>query len=426
MKQVIVLQQSSETTLIGLHLTKNEFLNIVIKKEIEDLFSLLDILGAVDLIVCDKAFSNEIQSKYTDLMIFTVNGLSEIEANLKEITQLLGQPVEKDQTNGSELEQFKAISIDYFSSIKSLSVNSDLYIKIKKGNSEQFIKRLNANELFTSQEIEKYTQLGLSEFYVAREKYDMVVNSIINLLTAELSNESNSFDSQKNIEHNTFHISIERMRTIGLDEFTVQLVDETVHSMSKSLNEKAALGKFLKFLLENKSSYTYASSYLTCLTMTSLLKLLKRESEASEEQITMSSFFHNISLEDETSLKVFNNVQLEALQVSKDKRDSIKIHALTASGMVSEYAKISPLVLTIIKEHHGSPTGVDFPEPPSHKIHPMSKCFMVCEYFADQVIKKGPNIKKSDVDFIVTHLKKKFGQEGFLEFSHGIEKMTAS
>jgi hypothetical protein len=254
----------------------------------------------------------------------------------------------------------------------------------------------------------------------------MVVNSIINILTDELSNKENSFDFQKNIEHSTYHISIERLRTIGLDEFTIQLVNETVNSITKSLNEKSALGKFLKFLTDNKSSYAYASSYLTCLTMTSLLKAMKREIEISEEEITLVCFFHNINLEDEASLKIFSAEQLDFSNFSKDKKNEIKLHALTASSIVSDYEKITPLILTIIKEHHGSLTGVDFPIAPNIKLHPMSRCFMICEFFADQVAKHGPNIKKTDVEQIVSNLKNKFNTDLFLDFTKALEKMIAS
>ena len=426
MKQIIVLEQSKEATLVGLHLSKNQSLNIIKKKEMEELFSLLEFLNDVDLIICDSHFENEILAKHNNFKIFKVGVKSELEENIKKITQIIGEEINPSENSKGELEQYKSISIDYFSSIQSLSVNSDLFIKIKKGNSEQFVKRLNANEIFTSSEIEKYTQLGLSEFYVPRNNYEMVVNSIINILTDELSNGSNSFESQKNIEHSTYHISIERMRTIGLDQFTIQLVNETVSSITKSLNEKSALGKFLKFLTDNKSSYAYASSYLTCLTMTSLLKVLKREIEVTEEEITLACFFHNMSLEDETSLKIFSTEQLDSSNFSKEKKNEIKLHALTASSIVSDYEKMTPLILTLIKEHHGSLTGVDFPATPNVKLHPMSRCFMVCEFFADQVAKHGPNIKKSDVEQIVTNLKKKFNTELFSDFTKALEKMIAS
>jgi hypothetical protein len=131
MKQVIVLEQSKEATLIGLHLSKNQSLNIIKKKQIEELFSLLDFLGKVDLIICDAHHENEIQIKYKDLEIFKVEPKSETEDNIKKITKMIGEEKEASANSQTELEQYKSISIDYFTSIKSLSVNSDLFIKIK-------------------------------------------------------------------------------------------------------------------------------------------------------------------------------------------------------------------------------------------------------------------------------------------------------
>ena len=56
----------------------------------------------------------------------------------------------------------------------------------------------------------------------------------------------------------------------------------------------------------------------------------------------------------------------------------------------------------------------------------MSKCFMVCEYFADQIITRGPIMKKEDVVAVVTGLKQKFGTGSYAAYSNAIEKMTSA
>jgi HD-GYP domain-containing protein (c-di-GMP phosphodiesterase class II) len=253
----------------------------------------------------------------------------------------------------------------------------------------------------------------------------MAVNSIINILTSELGNAGNSYDAQKKVEESTYNISLERLTKVGIDEFTIQIVDESIKSMAKSVSEKAALGKFLKFMMDNKASYAYANSFLTCLTMTNLLKILEWESDAIKEQVTMICFFHNIGLLDENALKIYSNQQLEALSLTKEEKYAIKVHALNASGIIANYPKIPHAVITIIKEHHGSPTGTDFPDIPNAQILPMSKCFMVCEYFAHEIIMRGANIKKNDISEIVAGVKKKFSSGAFLEFVRAIEKMTS-
>lgn len=424
--QIFTLSSKKEISLLGLHLSKQENIDIVQKSNVDDLISLLDLIGGVDLVICEKNDVSKLQAVHPKIKYFSYIENTTFKDNLKHVFQTLGinnNPIAEDP---SDQEQYKAVSVDYFSSIKSLSIAGDLYIKIKRGTSEQFVKRLNANEVFTEAEIEKYIQLGLREFYVEKSKYQMVVNSMINLLTAELSNAGNSFSTQKNVEHSTYHISAERLKTIGIDEFTIQLVEESVNSIKKAVNEKHALGKFLKFLFENKSSYAYANCYLTSLIMTSLLKTFDWESDVIKDQVVCASFFHNVSIEDELSLKVFSIEQLESLPLSKEKKDEIKMHALTSSGLVAEFPKISPIVITIIKEHHGSPTGINFPETLNSTIHPMSKCFMVCEYFADQIIARGPVMKKEDVVAVVSNLKQKFGSGSYAAYSNAIEKMTSA
>lgn len=333
--QIFALSSKKEISLLGLHLSKQNNIDIVAKNNLEDLISLLEIMSGIDLVICEKNDVGKLQTTFPNIKYFSFIENANLEDNLKHVLQTLGIEASEIEDDSNNEAQYKSVSIDYFSSIKSLSVNSDLYIKIKRGTSEQFVKRLNANEVFTEAEIEKYIQLGLREFYVEKSKYQMVVNSMINLLTAELSNAGNSFSTQKNIEHSTYNISAERLKTIGIDEFTIQLVEESVNSIKKAVSEKSALGKFLKYLLENKSSYAYANCYLTSLTMTSLLKTFDWESDSIKDQVVCASFFHNISIEDEPSLKVFSTEQLDSLAVSKEKKDEIKMHALTSSGLVA-------------------------------------------------------------------------------------------
>lgn len=322
--QIFTLSTKKEISLLGLHLSKQENIDIVQKTNVDDIISLLDLIGGVDLVICEKNDVSKLQAAHPKIKYFSYIENATSEDNLKHVFQTLGINNNPVAENPSNQEQYKAISIDYFTSIKSLSIASDLYIKIKRGSSEQFVKRLNANEVFTNAEIEKYIQLGLREFYVEKNQYKMVVNGMINLLTAELSNAGNSFSTQKNVEHSTYHISAERLKTIGIDQFTIQLVEESVNSIKKSVSEKSALGKFLKFLLENKSSYAYANCYLTSLTMTSLLKTFDWESDVIKDQVVCASFFHNISIEDELSLKVFSIEQLESLSLPKEKKMKLK------------------------------------------------------------------------------------------------------
>jgi hypothetical protein len=425
MAQVLVLEKSKEITLLSLLLAKNESINVVNKSTIEELVSLFDLLGNIDLVICDATFMVELQKNFQNLHFFAYEEKSDNEVNIKQINAILGLDTSSLKPQVRELSGYRALSINYFTSIKSLSINSDLYIKLKKGTAESFIKRLNANDIFTDVEIDKYIKMGLTEFYVLRENYETVSNGIISLLTSELSNTTNSFNSQKTMEQDTFLISMDRMKSLGIDALTLQLVDETVISIKKSVSEKTALGKFLKFLTENKSTYAYASSYLTCLTMTTVLNSLGGDSEITSEQITLASLFHNFSLEDEAELKIFSKADLSQSSITNDRKNEVKMHALTASGIVAQQSKIPPIVLTVIKEHHGSPLGVDFPDEPSKNLHQMSKCFMVCEYFSHLILEKGPTLKKADAMEIIGKLKVKFGARYYIEFVNAIEKITS-
>jgi len=284
MKQIVVLEDCKEVSLLsleiailGLHLSKNEKLNVVIKKSFEEVLSLMDLLGAVDLIVCEVSFVEDFKAKFPDIECYVVDGKTVIEQNVMNIVEMLDCG-DSESANLSS-DTFRSLSISYFTSVKNLIVNSDLYIKIKKGDADQFVKRLNANEIFTDAEVRKYVSLGLTEFYVQNDRYEMVVNSIINILGAELAKENPNFNAHKKIELTTYHISVERLKNVGIDTHTIQLVDETVHSIQKAVGEKGALGKFLGFITQNKTSYSYASSYMTCLTMSSVLKYFDWDSE---------------------------------------------------------------------------------------------------------------------------------------------------
>lgn len=107
------------------------------------------------------------------------------------------------------------------------------------------------------------------------------------------------------------------------------------------------------------------------------------------EKISMVSFFHDIYLEDEKLLKIMNQAQLKAANLTPEEKDLVTNHAHRAALMVQTYPRLSQGIDLIIKQHHGVGHGVGFPEQFSSSLSPLVIFFIVVEDFVTHCLVLG-------------------------------------
>jgi hypothetical protein len=133
-------------------------------------------------------------------------------------------------------------------------------------------------------------------------------------------------------------------------------------------------------------------------------------------KIIFASMFCDYTLKDAGQLHIRDNEQLIKLPSSDQKW--ISEHALKASELVNQYQNAPYEASLIIKQHHGSVSGVGMPNEISSKILPLSKCFMTAQEIAYQILMES---YRHPID-VLSDIKLKFIDTPLEEFFMLFEK----
>lgn len=432
MAQILLIDKNSEISkVVKLNLMKSFDFEVIEKNNVRDGIELCEILPNIDLILLrtSEVETNDIKelietisfrnSKIPLILIsdesygYQYENLLPTDATWQSIVEAIGKvlninkPIIPSKVN----VEYVPIPISYFFNINETSIGCDVYIRVKKGESDfQYIKRLNSTDYFNRIDIERYANSGLKEFYVTKEHFPNFVNFVTDKLTLTLASSNAMGEAKLQVVSETFDVTVDRIHTLGVDERTVELVQESVKTMEKMLESSSALGNFLKNLQENKLSFAYSHSYFTCMLLQKILKNFEWESASAREKITIISYFHDISLKNGELMKISSTSELENAQLSKSQKELVLNHAYKSAEILDQFPAIPMGVSVLVREHHGIKSGVGFRSGLSIGVSPMAMMFMVVEEFVHEFL-KYPNVPNKDqIEGILTKMELEYNK----------------
>lgn len=440
MTQILVIENDETLRkIIKLNLMKNTGCNVVEMKSSKEAIDLLKILPEMDLIICRETMKNDqaglsissylINEKLKTPLLIVGNKVSEYEklstilatAEWKEIvasaSKILGL--------GNILEHVP-VSINYFMNINTLYSGCDIYIRVKKNEKDfQYVKRLHAGDQFSRDDILRYEKDGLNEFYIIKEEFNNFVNFVTKDLIKKLADSSITGSKRITLSSDAYRVTQERINSIGIDDLTIQLVEESITSMKNLLKEQNNLAMFFKSLRANECSYAYAHSYLCCLILHKIISQFDWQSPQIREKLAYIAYFHDISLNGSALTEINVQEDFETIQLSDEDKKRISNHALDSAKIVEKFERIPQGVGTIIKEHHGSKTGVGFVDSYSATLMPLSMMFIVTENFVEALLKIEGNPTSADMKIIFSKMQSRFNKSTYGQTLIALQNMTS-
>lgn len=345
----------------------------------------------------------ELQSDYAQLHCL------KSDSTWEEILNKTGEilKLDVDLEKNIQTQAFNPVGINYFLTVCDIQIGCDVYIGVKKGPEVHYVKRFHSDEIIGRDVIEKYKSSGLHHFYITQNHFKSFIDQSMKHLLYKLNNEKISSETRHKLNSDSLNLMSERIKSLGIDQTTVELVESSVNSMKESLGEKNALGQFLENLQANKSAYGYQHSFLTCLILHRIAKKFYWFSHKIKEKMTLVSYFHDISLPEEL---VFYNSD-EAMmrgELNQSEKDLINNHAQLSANIVGSFKFVPEDVASIIREHHGSLKGIGFQSHLSIAVSPISQMFIVVEDFVDEILKLHKAPEKKDIQQILEKLRPKY------------------
>lgn len=397
MSQVIAFTQRLEfKTLLEIECRGLTGFSPAIHDKSDDFKSMLDLLSTIDILIVDSSddadamtsilahininrdhiqhifFLTDQEVSLEGARLFKKDHLDEM---IQELKSLINPPVSKDQS-------YISIPIDSLIHFKILPF--DLFVKL---SDDKFIKRIPAFEEIDDSTFSKFKEKGITELYFER-KYNrdfsqMLINNMINKVEQDYSTIEEKLTARNDVYVTTQQI----VSKLGFKARVVEVCESVIDQISQDVaSGKDSFSKHLnKLRSQQELSFHFRLMELTSFIATQIIDVSEANDRTEKiRKLVFASMFCDYTLKEPGQLHLRSSAQISKLSPNEQK--VINDHALTACELVNQYQNAPYESSLIIKQHHGSLTGVGLPPVISSKILPLSKCFMTAQEVAYQIL----------------------------------------
>lgn len=397
MSQILAFSQRMDfKTLLEVKCKTYSGFTPLIYQTLEEFRSILNIFESIDVLVVDEPEDKVLflsilrdvnlhapRIKHILMLSREHTGHPQSKSFPKEEVSELLEEMKRHLAPQAEPEKgYISIPMDSLVHIKVLPF--DLFIKISE---EKYVRRIPAHESIDSETINGFIAKGISELYFERRHNRdfslMLINNMINKVETEYVTIDKKLEATSEVFETTHQI-------VGKLGFKPKVV-AVCESVMNQIFEDVAKGKdnFARFLDQLRSQtdlpFRYRLMELTSFIATQMIDEMEEGGKREKiKKIVFASLFCDVTLKDNTQIHIRKADQLQKFSPAEQKE--ISEHALRASDLVNQYSAAPVEASLIIKQHHGSLTGVGIPKEISPKILPLTKCLMAAQEISYHIL----------------------------------------
>ncbi len=367
----------------------------VIHESVEDLKFVLSLFQSIDCLLIDLPMDTNKCSSVLELVscsrnrikkIFLYGDENKFESHFhfyyrSEISELFGEIKKLINPVNDKLEGWTSVPLRTLIHFESLPF--DLYIKL---SDQKYIKRIPAYESVGTDLIKALETKGIISLFCERKfKRDfsmMLINNMINKVDKTYSSINLAMLAQSEVMGTTKEI-IQKLGITGrVIEVCEASVDKMVSDVMKGHDE---LSEYLKDLQGNKDlNFHFKLISLTNYIATQLILDMKLKDGTEQiKKLVFASYFCDMTLKNPAFL--YHRKAEDSGALNLHEQNEVNFHALKASELVA-MKDIPKEVAIIIRQHHGSFSGIGFPQEKSNQLLPLSKILIVSQDLAFAIL----------------------------------------
>lgn len=233
---------------------------------------------------------------------------------------------------------------------------------------------------------------------LVRQKKPLVINSLQRLKLAnavteqalkaseELSGASFTEENKMSILAASVDMVAAQFQSAGMDEETVKLANASIKAVEKIAESATSVGSLVKQLMEAEGGYRYAHSQLITFLGFHVIKMMGWWGDDQRSILSQAAFYHDISLSDDDQARIRSDKSLAASANSDPKfQELVLTHPQLAARELQSAPEISPEVVRVVIQHHGSPVGRGFSTDIA-KLDNLAKTFILSEEWCDYLM----------------------------------------
>lgn len=430
MQIVLIEPDSNFRDIIDINLsdTLREFnIDIVPFSDVNEAWNFIQILVNVRLIICKDNFDGDyaadfiaqsLKSKGLDISLLSLGedikepalitkALPEncsAEDIAKESLLLIEKSVEKKiaQKKIEDLRnrKYKSIPIKLFRYFNK--VPFDFYIRIKKEDKYQFIKRINKNETYDKDMIDQYIEKKLTHFFIDKGHYQTFTKQVNENFKRVMTNIQINGQTKEEIQK---YVLIQLSST-GFSESNLNIAMMSIRDQTDKVVSSESKMKFLAEVYNSQLGFRFKRNYMISVIGSLLLENLEWANAKHAHYLSMAAYVHDMYLESEEEMDISSDLELEQYTKDKTVKERIYNHAKLAADKASSLNEIPLEVVHIVNHHHGKANGYGYTTYLGPQIKKLSIAFIVAEEVSVSIL-KSPR-KKINLNGVFNEIIKKY------------------
>lgn len=351
-------------------LLKLEGYNPIFKDDLNEVISLITLIGHADFLLIDKADEDKLTEVFFEEIRGKVNSLHHFidsKDAIKTVTMVDNQKDEKDN--------YSKVSLNFLAHFPFIPF--DLFIKI---SNDVFIKRIPAFEDIDPPLIHNLREKEVINLFYKRtyrkEFSNLLINHMINRMEHSFSDSS---DSLKAVDE-VFLTTKDIVKALGFKPRIVELCERMMSKIQEDiLSNSDQFSEYLNLIINSKTSFCYRFMELTCM-IASQVNDIREGSESDLRKIIFAAIFCDIGLNNKEHVHIRS--ESEAKRLSPIEEKNVLQHAYISSELIAKYPNAPSDVEKIIRQHHGALNGIGFPDSLTSWLCPLSKRLLIAQEIA--------------------------------------------
>lgn len=396
--QVFAYTQSFEFgALLEVECKESTGLRPVIHGSVEELKSILDILHSVDVLVIDLPEDLSVSLDLKEFLLNCMNRTKKIfvlgnESGINGNIRLFSRSEVADLINDlkaffvtEEIPQTGWTEIPLCTLVHFTALPFDLFIKL---SDNRYVKRFPAFEDVGRNLVDALKAKGVEELYCEKKHGRDFSMLLINNLINQVDREYPSLSEELTAHNQVFETTQKIIQELGVSSRVVEVCEAGFEKMyEKVMKGPSEFNKYLQALTSEKN-LAFGFKFINLTNYIGVQLILDMKMPEEEEQIKkfiFSSYFCDMTLKNH-NLIFYRKAEDGSGDLTLDDQNALNFHALRASELVSTYKGAPPDAAVIVRQHHGSPTGIGFPVDKTHLLLPLSKILIISQDLAFAIL----------------------------------------
>lgn len=390
-------QNPNFIALLEVECKENTGLRPVIHSSLDELKSMLAIFKCIDVLIIDqpedlsllvevKEFILSFSDRVKKIMVLGNESLSS--GNIHIFSRLEIADLFKELKSffvPDELPKVGWTSVPLCTLVHFTTLPFDLFIKISEN---RYIKRIPAFEQIEDELVNNLESKGITDLHCekrfGRDFSMMLINNMIN----KIDNDYSSVEDELFAQSQVFQTTQQIIHGLGLSGRVIEVCETTIDKMCQDVHKAPA--EFGRYLLELKRQKNLAFQYRFIILTNYLgaqliFNMGLPQAEEQVRKLIFSSFFCDMTLKNPNH--IFHRKSDDGSQtLGLEEQNEINFHALRASELISTYRNAPKEAALIIRQHHGSLSGIGFPADKSRQLLPLAKILVISQDIAMAIL----------------------------------------